>query len=53
MSTSLLYHAFGMVGYRYVSQTFEDGRVTFRIEQPREHLRCSAVRQPMSGPRGA
>jgi transposase len=40
MSTSLLYHAFGIVGYRYVSQTFEGGRVTIRIEQPRERLRC-------------
>jgi transposase len=40
MSTSLLYHGFGVVGYRYVSQTFEGGRVTIRIEQPRERLRC-------------
>ena len=41
MSTSLLYHGFGIVGYRYVSQHFEDGAVTFRIEQPRDRLRCS------------
>ena len=41
MSTSLLYHAFGIVGYRYVSQSFEDGQVTFRIEKPRERHRCS------------
>lgn len=40
MSTSLLYHAFGLVGYRYVRQRFEDGQVIFRIEQPRERLRC-------------
>lgn len=40
MSTSLLYHAFGLVGYQYVNQRFEGGRVTFRIEQPRERLRC-------------
>lgn len=40
MSTSLLYHAFGLAGYQYVSQRFEGGRVTFRIEQPRERLRC-------------
>lgn len=44
MSTSLLYHAFGMVGYRYVSQSFQDGRVTIRIEQPRERLRCPHCR---------
>jgi hypothetical protein len=41
MSTSLLYHGFGLVGYRYVGQTFQGGRVIFRIEQPRECLRCS------------
>jgi transposase len=41
MSTSLLYHAFGLVGYRYVNQTFQEGRVLFRIEQPRDSLRCS------------
>jgi transposase len=40
MSTSLLYHAFGLVGYRYVRQEFREGRVIFRIEQPRERLRC-------------
>ena len=40
MSTSLLYHSFGLVGYRYVNQSFQGGKVTFRIEQPRERLRC-------------
>jgi Transposase and inactivated derivatives len=40
MSTSLLYQAFGIAGYRYVSQSFERGRVTIRIEQARERLRC-------------
>jgi transposase len=42
MSTSLLYHGFGIVGYRYVSQSFREGAVTFRIEQPRERHRCAA-----------
>jgi transposase len=41
MSTSLLYHCFGLDGYRYVRQTFEAGMTTFRIEQPREHFRCA------------
>jgi transposase len=41
MSTSLLYHRFGIVGYRYVKQTFVAGMTIFRIEQPRERLRCS------------
>jgi len=40
MSTSLLYHGFGLVGYRYVSQSFQGGRVLIRIEQPRERLCC-------------
>jgi transposase len=40
MSTSLLYHAFGLAGYRYVHQDFREGQVIFRIEQPRERLRC-------------
>jgi transposase len=40
MSTSLLYHAFGIVGYHYRSQQFHEGTVTFCIEQPRERLRC-------------
>jgi transposase len=42
MSTSLLYHGFGIVGYHYVSSSFQEGQVTFRIEQPRERHRCSA-----------
>ncbi len=41
MSTSLLYHAFGLVGYQYVSQSFQGGKVTFRIEQPRDRQRCA------------
>lgn len=40
MSTSLLYHGFGLIGYRYVASEFKEGRVTFRIEQAREQLRC-------------
>jgi transposase len=41
MSTSLLYHGFGIFGYHYVSQNFQGGRVTIRIEQPQERYRCS------------
>src|SRR4051794_19764231 len=40
MSTSLLYHAFGIVGYQYVSQHFQEGQVNFRIAQQRDRLRC-------------
>jgi transposase len=42
MSTSLLYHRFGIHGYTYCSQHFAKGCTFFRIEQPRERLRCSA-----------
>jgi transposase len=41
MSTSLLYHAFGIRGYEYRRTDFFEGRVCFTIEQPRERLRCS------------
>ena len=40
MSTSLLYHAFGVRGYRYVKTEYSKGEVTFTIEQPRELYRC-------------
>ena len=35
MSTSLLYHAFGIRGYRYVRTDYLEGEVIFTIEQPR------------------
>ena len=40
MSTSILYHGFGIRGYRYVRSFFEDGAIVFRIEQERTTLRC-------------
>lgn len=40
MSTSLLYHGFGVRGYRYVRTDYVEGEVWFLIEQPREALRC-------------
>src|SRR5437588_10790256 len=42
MSTSLLYHAFGLRGYTYVNNHYEEGCVFFTIERPRQHLRCAA-----------
>jgi transposase len=44
MSTSLLYHAFGLPGYHYVHQCFEGGRVIFRIDKPRILMRCPNCR---------
>lgn len=42
MSTSLLYHAFGLRGYRYVSTSYLEGQVVFQVEANREHFRCPA-----------
>ena len=42
MSTSLLYHGFGVRGYRYVKTEYVEGEVSFTIEQPRESYRCAA-----------
>ena len=41
MSTSLLYHAFGIRGYQYVNTKFESGEVTFRIVKRKQDLECS------------
>lgn len=41
MSTSLLYHRFGIRGYTYRSQHFAKDCSFFCIDRPREHLRCS------------
>jgi transposase len=40
MSTSLLYHAFGIRGYRYVRTDYRQGEIIVRIEAPRESLKC-------------
>lgn len=40
MSTSLLYHAFGIRGYRYRRTDYAEGRVVFTVAQKRQTLRC-------------
>ena len=40
MSTSLLYHAFGVRGYQYASTAYLGGQIHFKVEQAREKLRC-------------
>jgi transposase len=40
MSQSLLYHAFRIRGYRYLGTRYEGGDIVFRVEPPRESLRC-------------
>ena len=42
MSTSLLYHAFGVRGYDYTRTRYEGGAVIFSIRQEAETCRCSS-----------
>ncbi|HEV3166710.1 MAG TPA: ISL3 family transposase [Isosphaeraceae bacterium] len=42
MSTSLLYHAFGIRGYQYRRTEYRDGRVIFTIHQEPDTCRCPA-----------
>ncbi len=42
MSTSLLYHAFGIQGYRYVRTAYVQGQTIFTLGQERDTWRCSA-----------
>lgn len=46
MSTTLLYHRFGIHGYTYCSQHFAHDQTFFVIDQPRERLRCSHCQAP-------
>ena len=41
MSTSLLYHMFGIYGYEYQRTDYHQGSASFFIEQSREKYRCS------------
>lgn len=42
MSTSLLYHGFGVRGYQYVNSRYKGGSVIFTIRQSPFDLRCSS-----------
>ena len=42
MSTSLLYHGFGLIGYTYVKTAYEEGKVIFTIKHKRDKLHCPA-----------
>ena len=42
MSTSLLYHGFGIRGYAYMRTEYHHGQVFFTIRQEADTLRCSA-----------
>lgn len=40
MSTSLLYHGWGIRDYKYLSTRYEKGQVIFVVEPNPDHLRC-------------
>jgi DNA-directed RNA polymerase subunit RPC12/RpoP len=40
MSTSLLYHGFGLVGYTYVRTVYEEGKVIFTVKHKGDKLHC-------------
>ena len=42
MSTSLLYHAFGVRGYSFVNHKYEGGKVFITVQMKRKDLCCSA-----------
>jgi transposase len=52
MSTSLLYHAFGIRGYQYIRTDYRGGEVFFTIGQDLEMCHCSACGAGAVRPRG-
>ena len=44
MSTSLLYHGFGLVGYDYVHSRYQEGAINFSVKRKRGKFRCSDCR---------
>jgi transposase len=52
MSTSLLYHAFGIRGYQYTRTDYQDGEVIFSIHQEPQTCRCPACGSRDVKPRG-
>ena len=42
MSTSLLYHAFSIRGYKYLRTEYDNGQIIFTIHQERKTRRCSS-----------
>jgi transposase len=52
MSTSLLYHAFRIRGYKYSRTEYRNGQVIFTVEQEPESYRCSACGSTQVSSRG-
>ena len=53
MSTSILYHGFGIYGYRYVSSKYQQGSIVFTIEKELQDLRCPSCRGKHVSRRGS
>ncbi len=41
MSTGILYHGFGIVGYQHVRTEYYGGKIVFGVIQDRQRMRCS------------
>ena len=41
MSTSLIYHGFGAVGYQYLKTEYHEGTIRLHVEKKPEHQRCA------------
>jgi transposase len=52
MSTSLLYHGFGIQGYQHVRTQYDDGAIHFRVRQEVFALRCPECGSYEVKPRG-
>jgi len=52
MSTSLLYHGFGIRGYRYAKTEYVEGGLVFHLTQDPKTCRCSACGSSKVAPRG-
>lgn len=52
MSTSILYHGFGIQGDRYKHTFYQQGAIVFSIEKDPLSLRCSCCQTPQVSIRG-
>lgn len=52
MSTSLLYHAFGLQDQEYLGTKYINGKIIFQLRTKREELRCSQCNSYRVRPRG-
>jgi transposase len=53
MSTSLLYHGFGIVGYRYIRTDYIEGNITFTVSRKKYSLRCPVCKSKRIIKRGS